>query len=182
MRSLRFGDLHAHYLESGAGEPLLLLHAGASSSRQWAKVGKALSGQYRLVAPDLIGFGRTDAWGGPDELTHDDQARLLSTILDDVCAERGVHVVGHSYGGATAVRLLLQAPEAIRSLVLIEPILVGLLREAGEAALFDDYRGFAERFIRDGQTGQEEAAWQTFIDHRNGPGTWGRCRPSHEHA
>ena len=73
-------------------------------------------------------------------------------------------------------------PKPFEAWLLIEPILVGLLREAGEAALFDDYRGFEERFIRDGQTGQEEAAWQTFIDHRNGPGTWGRCRPSHEHA
>ena len=43
-----------------------------------------------------------------------------------------MHVVGHSYGGATAVRLMLQRPMVVRTAVLIEPVLMPLLKFVGE--------------------------------------------------
>ena len=55
--------------------------------------------------------------------------------------------VRHSYGGATAVRLVLRRPYLVRSLVLVEPLLATLLRDAGDP-LFGEYRDMAERFVR----------------------------------
>jgi pimeloyl-ACP methyl ester carboxylesterase len=97
----------AHYIESGKGETLVLLHAGGTSSAHWRKVVPLLQDRFRIIAPDLIGFGETGAWGGGRELTHDDQADLVRGILQ--FADAGsVHLVGHSYGGAVAVRLALR--------------------------------------------------------------------------
>jgi lipase len=161
----------AHYRESGAGPPVVLLHAGGSSGAQWRKAGAFLEDDFRLIAPDLIGFGETDIWPEPATLSHDRQARLVREMLDHLC-DGPVHLVGHSYGGSTAVRLFLAAPDRAARLVLIEPNLAPLLKQAGETELFEEYRDLAETFIADAELGQGERAWKRFIDYRNGPGTW----------
>jgi len=171
MPTFAFRGVTVHYLDYGQGEPVLLLHAGASSGRQWQKIGGFLQDRCRLVAPDLLGFGDTPSWPGPDALSHDHQADLAATLLRTVC-DGAVHVVGHSYGGSTAVRLIAAAPERVKRLVLIEPNLVPLLREAGDIEIFDEYRRFAEGFMEDASAGRDEAAWESFIDLRNGAGTW----------
>ncbi len=171
MPSLQHAGLVAHYTETGNGDPVVLLHAGASSARQWRKISPQLESRFRLLAPDLIGFGDTPPWGGSRDLTQDDQAALVRELMRTADA-RPAHLVGHSYGGATAVRVALAAPGVVRSLVLIEPIMMPLLHQAGERVLFDEYRTFAERFIAEVDAGRDEAAMRFFIDHRNGAGTW----------
>jgi pimeloyl-ACP methyl ester carboxylesterase len=173
MPTFEHKSLTAHYIESGAGDPAVLLHAGGSSGRQWRKMGTHLDADYRLIAPDLYGFGDTEAWPGPGELTHDAQADLVRSLIERMC-DVPVHIVGHSYGGATAMRLCLAAPELIRSLVFIEPILTPLLPQAGEEMLFAEYRSFAEAFIRRAEEGHRDEAWRDFLDLRNGEGTWER--------
>ena len=59
----------------------------------------------------------------------------------------------------------------MRSLVLVEPLLSTLLRDAGDP-LFDEYRGMAEAFVSHARDGRGEEAWALFLDYRNGPGTW----------
>lgn len=161
----------AHYTMVGAGDPVVLLHAGGSSGAQWRKAGAYLETEYRLIAPDLIGFGETDVWPAPATLTHDRQAQLVRALLRRI-SDGQAHVVGHSYGGSTAVRLVLAAPERVARLVLIEPNLAPLLKQAGEDDLFEEYRDLAETFIADAEAGQDERAWQRFLDYRNGAGTW----------
>lgn len=82
-----------------------------------------------------------------------------------------VDVIGHSYGGATAVRLALQYPDLVRSQILIEPILTPLLREP-DPDLFEEYRRLADEFIGHARARRRERAWEIFLDYRNGPGTW----------
>jgi pimeloyl-ACP methyl ester carboxylesterase len=130
-----------------------------------------LQGRFRVIAPDLIGFGDTEAWNGKRELTHDDQADLVLGMLDDA-GEGAVRLVGHSYGGAVAVRLALRRPERVRSLLLIEPVLTPLLRQVGEGKLFEMERGLSAAFIADAEAGRSVSAWRRFIDHHNGDGTW----------
>jgi hypothetical protein len=69
------------------------------------------------------------------------------------------------------MRLLLRRPDLVRSLLLIEPMLAVLLREAGDP-LFEEYRSLAQGFIDQARAGRGEAAWALFLDYRNGPGTW----------
>ena len=160
------------YLDSGAGSTIVLLHAGGSSGKQWAKVARLLEGRFRVIAPDLWGFGDTERWSGTQELTHDHQASLVVGVLQHLC-KKPVHLVGHSYGGATAVRLLLQNRALVCSAVLIEPILTCLLKPAGEDSLFREYSEMAQGFMDNVAAGNTNEAWRIFLDYRNGPGTWG---------
>lgn len=173
MPEITVNGLNANYTDTGpaTGETILLLHAGGTSSAHWRKVAPLLDGDVRLIAPDLIGFGETDSWRGDRELTHDDQADLVAGLLDHLDVGP-VHVVGHSYGGATSTRLALRYPELLKGLVLIEPVLTPLLHQSGDSALFQSTRILACAFITDAEAGRFEAAWRRFIDNHNGDGTW----------
>ena len=159
------------YCESwGAGPPLLALHAGGSSSAQWQRVAGFLEADHEIVAPDLIGFGRSGVWPDPTGFTHDLQAEYVAELIEEH-GDTPMDVIGHSYGGAVAVRLVLSRPDLVRSLVLIEPMLTVLLRDAGDP-LFAEYERLAHGFIDLAQAGQDEQAWALFLDYRNGPGAW----------
>jgi pimeloyl-ACP methyl ester carboxylesterase len=170
MSTLDFRGLAAHVEVQGNGPDLVLLHAGGSSSAQWKRVVPLLQDDRRLIAPDLIGFGRTPAWPVPGELSHDLQADLVAAVIAHT-ADNAVDIVGHSYGGASAVRLILRHAQQVRSLVLIEPILTPRLRDT-EPSLLVEYRQVAEGFVECAQTGRSEDGWKRFLDYRNGAGTW----------
>lgn len=170
MTTVRFRGISAHYEIWGKGAPLVLLHAGASSGGQWQRFVPLLGDDFRLIAPDLIGFGQTDSWPGPGELSHDLQADLVASIVERR-ARGPVDMVGHSYGGATALRLVIRHRQLVRSLVLIEPIVLSLLRDA-EDPIYDTGRQIGERFIDLVDRGLCEEAWALFVDNWNGAGTW----------
>ena len=176
MPQLTYLDRQIAYREEGSGPPVVLLHAGGASGRQWRKTIALLDEQFHAVAPDLWGFGETEAWPGSEDLSHDHQASLVTEVLD--AAGLGtVHLVGHSYGGATAARLALRTPDRVESLVLIEPILTPLLELAGEREAFDEYLGMVRSFLQCVSASRPESAWKGFLDYRNGPGTWADLAP-----
>jgi pimeloyl-ACP methyl ester carboxylesterase len=119
-----------------------------------------------------LNCGETEAWPVARALTHDLQAELVAAVIDAVVGE-AVDVVGHSYGGAAAVRLAIDHPGKVRSLLLIEPILTCLMREAGDP-LFEESVAVNRAFVAGVDKGEPEAAWQLFLDARNGAGTWAR--------
>lgn len=171
MAELRVDAIRVHYRESGRGPPVVLLHGGGSSGAQWRGVVRLLEHRYRLVTVDHYGHGGTDPWPGPPEArTHDAEALLVRAVMDTLGGP--VHLVGHSYGGGVALRLVQQAPEAVRSLVLLEPIALSILEHQGEGGLADTYREFARAFIRDARAGELERAWERFIDGNGEPGNW----------
>jgi pimeloyl-ACP methyl ester carboxylesterase len=177
MPEISIDGRRVSYLEFGSGTPLVLLHAGAGSGKQWMKTGKLLEGRFRVIAPDLWGFGDTETWSGEHQVTHDDQARLVAGVIAQLSKEP-VHLVGHSYGGATAVRMILRHLELVRSAVLIEPILMVLLAPAGEETHFKEYLDMAQSFLKNAAAGKLDEGWRGFLDYRNGPGTWDALRES----
>ena len=78
------------YFERGSGTPIVLLHAGAGSGKQWAKTAGLLEPRFRVIAPDLWGFGDSESWSAEPELTHDHQAspslRSYSICAKNRCA------------------------------------------------------------------------------------------------
>ncbi len=161
------------YTDRGSGPAIVMLHAGGSSSVQWDAVAQRLEPDFRLVLPDLWDFGQTGPWPGAAPLSHDDQAALVGAVARAASLTR-FHLVGHSYGGATAVRLILGDAGFAGSLILIEPMLAPLLAAAGDAAAFGDYTAIADRFIDAAAAGEFERAWSDFVDYRNGAGAWAR--------
>jgi pimeloyl-ACP methyl ester carboxylesterase len=61
VASHQYGKITAHFTTRGDGPDVVLLHAGGSSGAQWRKAAAYLEDRYRLIMPDFIGFGGTDA-------------------------------------------------------------------------------------------------------------------------
>lgn len=97
--------------------PALAIHCSLASSGAWAGVAERLADRLTLTAFDLPGHGRSADWRGEgDYLT-------LATEIAASFIETPVDLIGHSFGAVTALNLAIAAPEAIRTLTLIEPVL-----------------------------------------------------------
>jgi len=170
--------------DSGSGETVVLLHATASSRAQWQSLTEALPSGYRILAPDLYGYGESDPWPGNGALCLADEAALVDAVLPLGCGP--IHLVGHSYGGAVALRFAVQYPERLRSLVLIEPVAFHLLRQEGakpaDRLLFAEVMEIAGLVRRAVISGNYRAAMAGFIDYWNGQGTWARMTPEQRAA
>jgi pimeloyl-ACP methyl ester carboxylesterase len=98
---------------------VLLLHGFPDSGRVWRhQVPPLVDGGFRVIVPDMRGFGRSDKPGGVADYG---AGRLLADIigvLDHVGADR-VHVVGHDWGAAVAWALALFAPQRVDHLVVL---------------------------------------------------------------
>jgi pimeloyl-ACP methyl ester carboxylesterase len=106
------------YDDQGQGEPVLLIHAFPLNRTMWASQVAALTeAGYRVIAPDLRGFGESEPPAGP--LSLDDLAADLLGLLDHLDIAQAV-VGGLSMGGYIAFRLLARAPERLSALVLAD--------------------------------------------------------------
>jgi pimeloyl-ACP methyl ester carboxylesterase len=109
------GSLRVHVADAGTGDPLLLLHGWPQHWYMWRHVLGALAGRFRLIAPDLRGFGWTEAPGrGYDPRTFAEDAVAL---LDALGLDR-VALAGHDWGGYTAFLLAIAHPERVERLVV----------------------------------------------------------------
>jgi pimeloyl-ACP methyl ester carboxylesterase len=117
------------YEVRGSGELVLLIH-GAILADAFAPLlaQPALADRYRLVHYHRRGSAGSCRHAGPCSLGQ--QAADARALLDHLGMERA-HVVGHSYGGAIALQLALEAPERVASLALLEP--AGIAAPSGEA-------------------------------------------------
>jgi len=154
----------------GDGPPVVLLHSSASSGRQWEALMTGLGHRYRMQAVDLHGHGATPPWPQPRPMRLDDDAALVQPLLH---AAGGVHLVGHSYGGALALKIAALWPERVRSVVVYEPVLFRLLldyrphdRAASEVLIAA--RSIGNRLA----LGQAERAAERFVDFWSGAGAW----------
>jgi len=112
-RGLRF-----RYLDwGGEGEPLVLLHGLASSSRIWDFVAPALARRFRVVAIDQRGHGLSDS---PDsDYTFEEVGSDLAVLLRALEFERPA-LVGHSWGASVALYHAAGHPENVQALVLVD--------------------------------------------------------------
>jgi pimeloyl-ACP methyl ester carboxylesterase/uncharacterized protein YjiS (DUF1127 family) len=164
------------YREAGFGRPVVLLHSTAGTGGQWKSLCAALKSHYRVIAPDLPGYGRSPAAGaGEGGLGVD--AAPVTALIESLGGP--VHLVGHSYGGALALKIAATRPELVRSLCLIEPVVFQLLRNprVGDRRLLEEI-GAVETAIRAGiAAGAPETGMARFIDFWNGEGSWARLEP-----
>jgi pimeloyl-ACP methyl ester carboxylesterase len=111
-------DVKLAFDESGSGDALLLVHGLGTNRRVWRAATSELGGRWRVLAPDLPGFGESAPVDGGFGL--DAAADAVAALA----VERGggpVDVVGHSLGGAVTIRLARRHPELVRRLVLFAP-------------------------------------------------------------
>ena len=94
----------------GEGPPIVLLHGLGASHTGWMPVGPGLARRGRVIAPDLIGFGRTPLDGRRSTIQAN--VDLVSRLLDrELAGEGPVTVVGNSMGGMVSVMLAAARPD-----------------------------------------------------------------------
>ncbi len=119
LKSVVVGDLTWPYLEGGSatGTPVILVHGFGGDKDNWSLYAPYLTGQYRLICPDLPGFGENDRSVGRDHgMTA--QAARLRDFMDALGIDK-CHLGGNSMGGYIALQFALAHPERLSSLTLM---------------------------------------------------------------
>ena len=104
------------YAEYGDGDPLVYLHGGFSSSREFARVREAYAERFHVFTPDRRGHGHTPDVPGP--FSYERYAEDAVAFLDEVVGGPA-HLVGYSDGAITALLVGLSRPDLVRRMVLI---------------------------------------------------------------
>ncbi|WP_022958203.1 alpha/beta fold hydrolase [Spongiibacter tropicus] len=121
-RFIDAGGITTHYYDVGSGPVMLLIHgggAGADAYGNWRDCFPILSQHFRVIAPDMVGFGRSDK-PSPDTYVYDQPGRNrhISDFIDAMGLD-DVILVGNSMGGAAAIGATLIKPERTQRLVLM---------------------------------------------------------------
>ncbi|WOP18669.1 alpha/beta hydrolase [Raineyella sp. LH-20] len=113
-----------HYNEAGTGHPVVLLHGGGPGATGWSNYSpniEALSRHFRVIAPDLPGWGDSDE---VDFLAYD-PIDAVCELLDALGIEQAAFV-GNSMGGHTSLRMAIERPERVSHLITMgAPIQMG---------------------------------------------------------
>ncbi len=109
--------VHYHFSDEGSGAPLVLLHGFTGSSQNWAAHSAHFAHSHRVIAPDLLGHGRTDAPPDPARYSMAESAADLAELLAQI-APGPVTLLGYSMGGRLALYFALHYPERVARLIL----------------------------------------------------------------
>lgn len=172
-RDLRHGA-EVFWQSFGQGDrPAIAIHCTLGSSNLWAKALGPLAGEITAAAFDQPGHGQSAPWRGDAAEPGAFQTQVTRIAASFI--ERPVDLIGHSFGASVALRIAVGAPEAVRSLTLIEPVLFAALPETDpdwialrakqdhfeDLMAAGDYEPAARGFMRDWGTGQP---WESYSE------------------
>lgn len=112
-----------HYLVTGQGDPVLLLHGFGQSSQMWRPLMRELAKNHTVIAADLRGAGQSEA--PPDGYTKAEMARDMHALMAEL-GYRKVSVVGHDIGMMVTYAYAAQFPNDVQKIVLLEALLPGV--------------------------------------------------------
>jgi pimeloyl-ACP methyl ester carboxylesterase len=159
------GGIKTNYLEAGDGPPVVLIHGsgpGVTAYANWRLVLPVLGENFRVIAPDMVGFGFSER---PEGIEYGLQVWADQTlaVMDSLNLER-VSLVGNSFGGAIALRIATRHPDRIDKLVLMGsmgvsfPITEGLDRVWGYTPSFENMRQVLDVFAYSRELVNDELA------------------------
>jgi pimeloyl-ACP methyl ester carboxylesterase len=157
--------IKTNYLEAGKGDPVVLIHGsgpGVTSYANWRLVLPALAENFRVLAPDMVGFGFSER---PANIKYGVQTWADQVVgLMDTLELPTAHLVGNSFGGAIALRIATQHPDRVGKLVLMGsmgvpfPITEGLERVWGYEPSFENMRKVLDVFAYSRELVNDELA------------------------
>ena len=164
-KSIVANGIQTNYQDQGKGTPVLLIHGsgpGVTGWANWRLTIPALATRFRVVAPDMVGFGYTER---PADVKYNMETWVSHIIgfMDALGIERA-HVVGNSFGGGLALALAIRAPQRVDRLVLMGsagiafPITDGLDRIWGYTPSIENMRGLLDVFAYDRNLINEDLA------------------------
>ena len=149
---------------SANAETVLLLHSSQSASSQWRLLMQTLAEHFNILAIDLLGYGNAPK---PEATAHfrlQQEVPRIQQAVETADISGPVIVIGHSYGGALALKMAADEAIAINKIALYEPVSFHVLPE--------DSPGMQEiRQISDAMHGKDDVVCtRTFVDYWNQPG------------
>lgn len=121
-RYLEVDGIRTHYLEAGSGPTLVLIHGGGAGADAWGNWRGCIplyAANFRVVAVDMVGFGRTDK---PDPAgyayTQESRNAHMAAFIERL-GGGAVNLIGNSMGGATTLGVAMRRPELVRKMVLM---------------------------------------------------------------
>lgn len=165
------------YSDTGSGPAVLFLPGSFGTGTGWKAVMGSLGDDYRMITTSLLGYGATPDVRPDGNTTMAQQVALIDLIIDRVGTSP--HVVGHSYGGLSALAHALTGRHRPASLLLVEANPLGLLRTSRDLRDREHYAMFGSmtaRYFADFAQGDAEAA-RHVIDFYGGPGTFDTMPP-----
>jgi pimeloyl-ACP methyl ester carboxylesterase len=136
---------------------------------------EVLAGRFRVIACDMSGSGKSPAISPDTRYVLDEEVTFLAPVFE--AAGGSFHLIGHSFGGAVALKAALRYHGRVLSLTLFEPTLFALLLSAAPnspASL--EILEHTERTSRLADLGHHEAAAEHFVDYWLQPGAWTETR------
>ena len=118
--SIVANGLATNYNDVGSGDPVLMIHGsgpGVTAFANWRLSMPVLAKNFRVIAPDMAGFGYTERPPGAKYTMQNWVSHALG-LLDALKIERA-HVVGNSFGGGLALAMAIRAPERVNRMVLM---------------------------------------------------------------
>lgn len=109
---------HLHFQEAGSGSPLVWLHAFPLSSELWRPQLNGLTDEFRIIAPDLPGFGNSPDFESDPSVEH--MANAVMALLTQLGIKEKIILGGLSMGGYTALAFARLFPESLRALILCD--------------------------------------------------------------
>jgi len=157
--------IKTNYLEAGQGDTVMLIHGsgpGVTAYANWRLVMPALAEDFRVLAPDMVGFGYSER---PANIEYGVQtwADQVVGLMDTLEVPRA-HMVGNSFGGAIALRIATQHPDRVGKLVLMGSMGVpfriteGLERVWGYEPSFENMRKVLDVFAYSRELVNDELA------------------------
>lgn len=138
---VEINDLRIHYVDEGAGETVLCLHGEPTWSFLYRTIIPPLAARHRILAPDFVGFGRSDKFTERDEYSFDLHADTLRGFVEALDL-RHVTLVVHDWGGLVGLAVAAAHPERFARLVILNTFLP--TGEEEKSAAFLRWRQYVE--------------------------------------
>jgi haloacetate dehalogenase len=144
--TIHANGIRQHYLEAGSGPPVVLLHGFPETNYAWRHQIPVLARRYRVVAPDLRGYGNTaKPTSGYDKRTMANDLRELMRALDI----RRIALVGHDRGARVATRFAKDHPDALDRLVVMDNVPTRIIARDFDAQMAKAYWFFLFHLVPD---------------------------------
>ena len=149
---------------SGSGPAVVLLHSSLSSSRQWKQLVATLAQSCLCINIDLLGYGSAPKVSNAGNYSLNCETDRVMNSVNELIGDEPFHLIGHSFGGANALKISVEHPQRLLSLSLFEPVAFHLLAKGTMV------REQVDMFANNVATSSNEEGARIFTNTWNKPG------------